>query len=87
MGCNRAQGLQGAFKWRDEKVSIYKYIELAGTSTESWEQAAADAVRTASKTLRDLRIAEVIALDLQITGESILYRTKLKLSFKYEGED
>ena len=87
MECDRAQDLQVTFEGGSEKVSVYKYIELAGTSTESWEQAAADAVGAASKTLRDLRIAEVVALDLQMTGESILYRAKLKLSFKYEGEN
>ncbi len=66
--------------------SVYKIIELVGTSTESWEKAAAAAVRTASKTLRDLRIAEVSQLDLQIEkGKVRAYRAKLKVSFKYEG--
>jgi flavin-binding protein dodecin len=66
--------------------SVYKIIELVGTSSESWEKAAAAAVKTASKTLRDLRIAEVSQLDLQIEkGKVRAYRAKLKVSFKYEG--
>lgn len=65
--------------------SVYKVIELIGTSTESWEKAAANAVETASKTLRDLRIAEVVEMDMQIDdGKVRAYRTKVKLSFKYE---
>lgn len=66
--------------------SVYKVIELVGTSTESWEKAAATAVDLASKTLRDLRIAEVVEMDMQIEGGKVAsYRTKVKLSFKYEG--
>ena len=65
--------------------SVYKVIELVGTSTESWEKAAAAAVKRASKTLRDLRIAEVKMLDLVITdGKVEAYRAKLSVSFKYE---
>ena len=65
--------------------SVYKVIELVGTSTESWEKAAAAAVKTASKTLRDLRIAEVTQLDVQLEdGKVRAYRAKMKLSFKYE---
>jgi len=68
--------------------SVYKIIELVGTSTESWEQAAAAAVKTASQSLRELRIAEVTELDMQIDdGEIRAYRAKVKLSFKYEGGD
>lgn len=68
--------------------SVYKFIELVGTSTDSWEKAAANAVETASKTLRDLRIAEVIEMDVQIeNGKVASYRTKLRLSFKYQGGD
>jgi flavin-binding protein dodecin len=68
--------------------SVYKIIELIGTSTESWEKAAATAVETASKTLRDLRIAEVVEQDMQIdNGKIINYRTKIRISFKYEGKD
>ena len=68
--------------------SIYKVIELIGTSTESWEKAAAAAVALASKSLRDLRVAEVTTLDLTIkNGKVETYRAKLKISFKYEGKD
>jgi dodecin len=65
--------------------SVYKVIELVGTSTESWEKAAKAAVEQAAKSVRDLRIAEVIEMDLQIDdGKVRAYRTKIKLSFKYE---
>jgi hypothetical protein len=65
--------------------SVYKIIELVGTSTESWEKAASAAVLRASKTLRDLRVAEVVQLDLQLNdGKVEAYRAKLKVSFKYE---
>jgi flavin-binding protein dodecin len=65
--------------------SVYKIIELVGTSTESWEKAAAAAVKRASQTLRDLRIAEVVTLDMQMkNGKVEAYRAKLKVSFKYE---
>ena len=65
--------------------SVYKIIELVGTSTESWEKAAAAAVERAGKSLRDLRIAEVAELDLQINGGKVeAYRAKVKVSFKYE---
>ena len=68
--------------------SVYKIVELVGTSTESWEKAAEAAVKKASKSLRELRIAEVSELDVQIEGGSIrAYRAKLKVSFKYEGGD
>jgi hypothetical protein len=64
--------------------SVYKVIELVGTSAESWEQAAANAVSRASKTLKDLRIAEVTAMDMHISeGKIESYRTKVKVSFKY----
>jgi len=66
--------------------SVYKFIEIAGTSTESWEKAAAAAVEMAARTLRDLRIAEVTELDMQIENGKVLnYRAKVKVSFKYEG--
>lgn len=66
--------------------SVYKVIELVGTSTESWEKAAAAAVAKAAKTLRDLRVAEVTELDLQIeNGQVRAYRAKVHVSFKYEG--
>ena len=64
--------------------SVYKVIELIGTSKESWEKAAATALTRASKTLRDLRVAEVVQMDMTIDGKKRLYRTKLKVSFKYE---
>jgi hypothetical protein len=68
--------------------SVYKVIELVGTSTESWEEAAATAVETASKSLQDLRIAEVVELDMQLeNGQVMAYRTKLKVSFKYKTSD
>ena len=67
--------------------SVYKVIELIGTSSESWEKAAAAAVSRAAKTVRDLRIAEIVQLDMQIkNGKAELYRAKVKVSFKYEGK-
>jgi flavin-binding protein dodecin len=66
--------------------SVYKVIELIGTSTESWEKAASVAISRASKTLRDLRVAEVVELDMVIEkGKVTAYRAKMKLSFKFEG--
>jgi flavin-binding protein dodecin len=68
--------------------SVYKVIELIGTSTDSWEKAAAAAVERAAKSLRDLRIAEVSELDMQLNnGKVEAYRAKVKVSFKYEGHD
>jgi len=68
--------------------SVYKVIELVGTSTESWEKAAAAAVERAAQSLRDLRVAEVVQLDLQLEdGEVQAYRAKVKVSFKFEGDD
>ena len=67
--------------------SVYKIIELVGTSTVSWERAAAVAVERASKSLRDLRVAEVSQQDLVIEGGKVTaYRARVKVSFKYEGE-
>jgi flavin-binding protein dodecin len=66
--------------------SVYKVIELVGTSTDSWEKAAAAAIERASHSLRDLRVAEVLELDVTIKdGKVDAYRAKLKVSFKYEG--
>ncbi len=66
--------------------SVYKVIELIGTSTDSWEKAAAAAVARASKSLRELRVAEIAELDMQIeNGKVKAYRAKVKVSFKYEG--
>ncbi len=65
--------------------SVYKIIELVGTSSESWEKAAEVAIKKASRSLRDLRIAEVSQLDMQIKdGKIEAYRTKVKVSFRYE---
>jgi flavin-binding protein dodecin len=67
--------------------SVYKLIELVGTSTESWERAAAAAVKQAAKSLRDLRVAEVVEMDASIAADGSIesYRTKVRISFKYEG--
>ncbi len=68
--------------------SVYKVIELVGTSSESWEKAAKAAVARAAKSLRELRIAEVTELDMQLDdGKIVAYRAKVKVSFKYEGGD
>lgn len=68
--------------------SVYKVIELVGTSSESWEKAAKAAVEMASKSLRDLRIAEIAQLDMQMEdGKIKAYRAKVKVSFKYHGDD
>ncbi len=65
--------------------SVYKIIELVGTSEESWEKAAASAVERAAKSLRDLRIAEIVELDMQISdGKVQAYRARVKVSFKYQ---
>ena len=65
--------------------SVYKVIEVIGTSTKSWEKAAANAVERASKTVRDLRVAEIAQLDMQVSnGKVEAYRAKVKLSFKFE---
>ena len=67
--------------------SVYKVIELVGTSSESWEKAAAAAVSRAAESIRDLRIAEISTLDLQLKdGKIEAYRAKVKVSFKYEGD-
>jgi flavin-binding protein dodecin len=66
--------------------SVYKVIELVGTSTESWEKAASLAIATAAKTLRDLRVGRVLEQDIHIEdGQPLTYRIKLEVSFKYEG--
>ena len=68
--------------------SVYKFIELVGTSTESWEKAATAAIEVASKTLRNIRIAEVKELDMHIEdGKIAAYRAKIKISFKVESVD
>ena len=65
-------------------MSVYRVIDVIGTSTQSWEDAAVAAVNTARKSLRDLRVAEVVEQDLNIDDGEIVFRTKLQLSFKYE---
>ena len=68
------------------KESVYNVIEVIGTSTKSWEDAAGNAVETAAKTVRDLRIAEVVKMDMKVeNGKISEYRTRVLLSFKYEG--
>ena len=67
--------------------AVYKVIEIVGTSTQSWADAGANAVKTASRSLRDLRVAEVEMLDMKIDGGKVIYRAKLKVSFKVHGED
>jgi flavin-binding protein dodecin len=70
----------------DMAESVYKIIELVGTSTESWEKAATAAVQQAGKSLRDLRVAEIIQLDMTMDdGKVSAYRAKVKVSFKFEG--
>ncbi len=67
--------------------SVYKVIELVGTSAESWEKAAAAAVATAAKSLKDLRIAEIVELDMQLEdGKISAYRAKVKVSFKFQSD-
>jgi len=69
-------------------VSVYRVTDLIGTSTQSWEDAAAVAIKTAGTTLRDLRVAEVVAQDISVSeGGDLTYRTKLRVSFKYETAD
>ena len=79
--------LDNKIEWEDDMAeSVYKVIELIGTSKESWEMAAKAAIDRAGKSLRDLRVAEVVQLDLQMDhGKIEAYRTKLKVSFKFEG--
>lgn len=69
-------------------MSVYRVTEVIGTSTESWQDAAATAISTARKTVRDLRVAEVVEQDIDIDESGALtYRTKLQISFKYESEE
>jgi dodecin len=66
--------------------AVYRIIEVVGTSPKSWEEAAMNAVETAAKSLRDLRIAEVVKMDMKVdAGKVVAYRTRVLLSFKYEG--
>jgi len=77
----------GKKKGASGEQAVYKFIEIVGTSRKSWADAARNGVVTASKTLRDLRVAEVDKLDLRIEGGEIVYRVKLNVSFKYHGND
>ena len=70
-----------------DNSAVYKVIEIVGTSTQSWADAGRNAIETAAKSLRDLRVAEVDKLDVKIEGGRLVYRAKLKVSFKYHGED
>lgn len=70
-----------------ETNAVYRVIDLVGTSPNSWAEAASNAVKAASKSVRDLRVAEVDKLDVKVEGGKLIYRAKLKLSFKYHGED
>jgi flavin-binding protein dodecin len=70
---------------KNSEEGVYKIVEVVGTSSKSWEDAAGTAITTAAKTLRDLRIAEVMKLDLKIEdGKVVAYRARVSLSFKYE---
>jgi flavin-binding protein dodecin len=72
---------------RETIMSVYRVTEIIGTSSTSWEDAAAEAIRTAARTVRDLRVAEVVKQDIHLDeGGTITYRTKLQLSFKYESD-
>jgi dodecin len=75
-----------AKKSKDDSA-VYKVIEIVGTSTQSWADAAANGVKAAGRSLRDLRVAEVDQLDVKIEGSKLIYRAKLKVSFKYHGND
>ena len=69
-------------------MSVYRVTEVIGTSSTSWEDAAAEAIKTAAETIRDLRVAEVVKQDIQLDESgTITYRTKIQLSFKYEREN
>jgi flavin-binding protein dodecin len=76
--------MEGAMA-KSKESGVYKVVEVIGVSTNSWEEAAQTAIKTASKSLRDLRIAEVSKLDVKIEdGKVVAYRARLSLSFKYE---
>jgi flavin-binding protein dodecin len=80
------QGKQGK-QDKGDTSAVYKVIEIVGTSGQSWADAGRNAIETAAKSLRDLRVAEVDKLDVKIEGGRLVYRAKLKVSFKYHGED
>jgi flavin-binding protein dodecin len=71
--------------WEGDGMSVYRVIDVIGTSSESWEDAAATAIKTAGQSVRELRVGEVVEQDIHVTdGGALVYRTKLRLSFKYE---
>jgi flavin-binding protein dodecin len=73
--------------FEEDVMSVYKVIDIIGTSNQSWEDAASVAVKTASQTIRDLRVAEVVEQDLSVDeGGALTFRTKLRVSFKYKSE-
>ncbi|MEO7742817.1 MAG: dodecin family protein [Usitatibacter sp.] len=76
-----------ASKKGKDSNAVYKVIEIVGTSSQSWADAAKNGVNAASRSLRDLRVAQVDQLDVKIEGGKLIYRAKLKVSFKYHGED
>ena len=76
-----------AKKSKGDPSAVYKIIEIVGTSTQSFAEAARNGVMTASRSLRDLRVAEVEKFDVKIEGSKLIYRAKMKVSFKYHGED
>jgi flavin-binding protein dodecin len=76
-----------AKKPRAATPAVYRITEIVGTSPASWAEAAANGIKAASKSLRDLRVAEVDRLDVKIESGKLIYRAKLKLSFKYHGDD
>jgi len=76
-----------AKKGKGSSNAVYKLIEIVGTSNQSWAEAGANAVKTASRTLRDLRVAEVKQMDIKVDGGKIIYRVKLSVSFKFHGDD
>lgn len=67
--------------------SVYKVIEVIGASTQSWEEAARVAMTTAARSVRDIRVGEVVSMDIHLDGQAIVFRTKLKVSFKYHDEE
>jgi flavin-binding protein dodecin len=67
--------------------SVYKVIEVIGSSTQSWEEAARLAMTTAARKLRDIRVGEVISMDAHLDGDKLVYRTKMRVSFKYHDEE
>jgi flavin-binding protein dodecin len=78
--------MDGPLESRRHTVSVYKVVEIVGTSATSWEDAAVVAVNTAKETLRDLRVAEVVEQDIDLAGGEVIFRTELSVSFKYQAD-